>query len=132
MSGYRLARLIRAGHSCMIWEAVKEATGERFALKMLKMEKVRDREELGYLKHEVEVAKDLNHPNLVRVYELDTKTPAPFLVLELCAGFNLKQVLREGPDPIAHLPEREGMGSLRCQAGQFPGRRQRQCETDRL
>jgi serine/threonine protein kinase len=106
VSGYRLARLIRAGHSCMIWEAVKEATGERFALKMLRTEKGRDREELGYLKHEVEVAKDLNHPNLVRVYELDTQNPTPFLVLELCSALNLKQVLREGPEPIAYLTDK--------------------------
>lgn len=106
VSGYRLARLIRSGHSCMIWEAVKEATSERFALKMLKMEKARDREELGYLRHEVEVAKDLNHPNLVRVYELDTQNPTPFLVLELCSALNLKQVLREGPEPIAHLADK--------------------------
>jgi serine/threonine protein kinase len=106
LGGYRLARLIRAGHSCMIWEAVKEATGERFALKMLKLEKARDREELGYLRHEVEVAKDMHHPNLVRVYELDTQTATPFLVLELCSALNLKQILREGPDPIAHMADK--------------------------
>lgn len=103
---YRLARLIRAGHSCLIWEAVKDATGERFALKMLKTETARDREELGYLKHELEVAKDLNHPNLIRVYELHTQTAAPFLVLELFSALNLKQVLREGPDPIAFLADK--------------------------
>lgn len=101
-----MARLIRAGHSCMIWEAVKEATGERFALKMLKLEMARDREELGYLKHEVEVAKDMHHPNLVRVYELDTQVATPFLVLELCSALNLKQILREGPDPIACMADK--------------------------
>jgi serine/threonine protein kinase len=103
---YRLARLIRAGHSCLIWEAVKDATGERFALKMLKTETARDREEIGYLKHELEVAKDLNHPNVIRVYEFDMQNAAPFLVLELFSALNLKQVLREGPDPIAYLADR--------------------------
>lgn len=90
----------------MIWEAVKEATGERFALKMLKIEKAKDREELGYLRHEVEVAKDMRHPNLVRVYELDTQTATPYLVLELCSALNLKQILREGPDPIAYMADK--------------------------
>lgn len=103
---YRLARLIRAGHSCMIWEAVKEKTGERFAIKMLRTETARNREELGYLKHELEVAKDLNHPNVIRVFELDTQATAPFLVLELFSALNLKQVLREGPEPIAYLADK--------------------------
>jgi len=103
---YRLARLIRAGHSCMIWEAVKDKTGERFAIKMLKTETARNREELGYLKHEFEVAKDLHHPNVIRLYELDTQAAAPFLVMELFSALNLKQVLREGPEPIAYLADK--------------------------
>lgn len=106
VGAYRLTRLIRAGHSCMIWEAVKEATGERFALKMLRTEQARDKEELGYLRHELEVAKDLNHPNLVRVYEFESQVATPFLVLELCSALNLKQVLREGPEPIAYLADK--------------------------
>lgn len=106
IGAYRLTRLIRAGHSCMIWEAVKESTDERFALKMLRTEKARDKEELGYLRHELEVAKNLNHPNLVRVYEFESQVATPFLVLELCSALNLKQVLRDGPDPIAYLADK--------------------------
>ncbi len=103
VGAYRLTRLIRGGQSCLIWEAVKEATGERFALKMLRTEKAQDKDELAFLRHEHEVAKSLNHPNLVRVYEFETRVPTPFLALELCSALNLKQVLREGPEPIAHL-----------------------------
>jgi serine/threonine protein kinase len=103
---YRLARLIRAGHSCLIWEGVKDRTNEHFALKVLKQEKSRDREEIGYLKHEYEVGKELNHPNLIRIHEFDTQQSSPFLVLELYSALNLKQILREGPDPIAYLAEK--------------------------
>lgn len=103
---YRLTRLIRAGQSCLIWEAVKDKTGERFAIKMLKTETAGNREELGYLKHEFEVAKDLHHPNVIRIYELDTQAAAPMLVMELFSALNLKQVLREGPEPIAYLADK--------------------------
>jgi serine/threonine protein kinase len=100
-------RLIRAGHSCYVWEALKESTNERFAIKMLKAEKAKDREEAGYLKHEYEVAKDLNHPNIIRIYEFQAQQqPAPYLALELYSALNLKQVLREGPEPLAHLAEK--------------------------
>ena len=103
---YRLARLIRVGSSCQVWEAVHRETDERFALKMLKPELAKDRDELGYLRHEYEVAKDLKHPNIIRHYALETQHISPFLVLELYSALNLKQVLRGGADAIAHIAEK--------------------------
>ena len=103
---YRLTRLIRAGHSCLIWEAIHEQTKERYAIKMLKQEKAQDKEELTNLRHEYDVAKDLNHPNIIRVLQLETKLQPPFLVLELYSALNLKLVLRQGPEPLAHLADR--------------------------
>ena len=103
---YRVTRLIRAGHSCHVWEAVKEETGERFALKMLKPDVVDNKEEIGYLRHEWEVAKGLNHPNVIRFYAFHTEYHSPFLVLELFTSLNLKQVLRGGPETLAYLAEK--------------------------
>jgi eukaryotic-like serine/threonine-protein kinase len=103
---YRLARLIRTGHSCYVWEAVKEDSKERFALKMLRSDVAKDRDEIKHLKHEWEVAKDLHHPNVIRIYDFSTEYHSPFLVLELFSALNLKQVLREGPEPIAYLAEK--------------------------
>lgn len=103
---YRLTRLIRAGHSCYVWEAVKESSDERFALKMLRSEEAKDKQAIGYLKHEWEVAKELHHPNIIRFYDFVTQYHAPFLVLELYSALNLKQVLREGPEPLAYLAEK--------------------------
>ena len=103
---YRLARLIRAGHSSQVWEAIRESTRERFALKMLRQELAKDKEETGYLRHEYEVGKDLKHPNVIRMYDFETTLATPFLVLELYSALNLKQLLRDGPDPIAFIAER--------------------------
>lgn len=102
---YRLARLVRAGQSCHIWEAVKDETGERFALKMLKPDAPNAKQEIGYLRHEWEVAKDLNHPNIIRIYDFVTQYHLPFLVVELFSALNLKQVLRDGPEPLSWLVE---------------------------
>ena len=33
---YRLARLIRMGTSCQVWEGIESATGNRYALKVLR------------------------------------------------------------------------------------------------
>lgn len=103
---YRMARLIRAGHACLVWEAVNEKTSQRFALKMLRLEQRKDREELRYLRHEWEVTKELNHPHIIRTFEFETQYQSPFLVMELYSALNLKQVLREGPEPIAWIAEK--------------------------
>lgn len=103
---YRLARLVRAGHSCFLWEAVKDETGERFALKMLKPDFVDSKEQVGYLRHEWEVAKGMKHPYVIRFYDFQTQHYAAFLVLELFNALNLKQVLREGPEPLAYLVDK--------------------------
>jgi serine/threonine protein kinase len=106
VGSYRLARLIRVGGSCQVWEGVHKETSERYALKMLKPELSKNREEIGYLRHEYEVAGDLRHPNIIRFYGFETQYYSPFLVLELFSALNLKQVLREGPDAIAHIAEK--------------------------
>lgn len=100
---YRLARLIRLGSTCQVWEALDEANGKRFALKVLRPEQRGNKAEIGFLKHEYEVASQLNHKNVIKVLEFNTKTETPFIVLELFSELNLKQAIRRGPDMIAHI-----------------------------
>lgn len=100
---YRLARLIRMGSSCQIWEAIDTGTGERFALKVLRPDFRDDKAEVGYLKHEFEVAKQLVHPSIIRAYDLVLDGPTPFVVLELFSELNMKQALRRGPDSLAYM-----------------------------
>ncbi|HBE68384.1 MAG TPA: serine/threonine protein kinase [Planctomycetaceae bacterium] len=100
---YRLARLIRMGSSCQVWEAIEAETGERYALKVLREDYRNNRTELSQLKIEYEIAKKLNHPNVIRMYDLVLNGPAPFLVLELFSELNMKQALRRGPDSIAFM-----------------------------
>ncbi len=100
---YRLARLIRLGSSCQVFEAIEANTGQRFALKVLRPDHRQNREEIASLRHEFEVAKDLAHPNLIRIYDFVTDVETPFLVLELFSELNMKQALRRGPDSLAFM-----------------------------
>jgi serine/threonine protein kinase len=93
---YRLARLIRVGNSCAVWEAVRDTDGSRYALKVLRQDLRSDKRELGFLRHEFEVAHTLKHPHVIRVYEFNIEGDAPYLVLELYSEQNLKQALRSG------------------------------------
>ncbi len=100
---YRLARLIRAGHSSEVWEAVKEGDQTRFALKILTRDQERNTSEISALKQEHEIGKHLKHPNIIRIYEFNRENNATFLVMELFAALNLKIVLRGGIQSVGHL-----------------------------
>jgi serine/threonine protein kinase len=100
---YRLARLIRMGNSCQVWEAIESNTGERFALKVLRPDFRNNKDEINFLKNEFNVGKSLIHPSIIRMYDLVLENESPFLVLELFSELNMKQALRRGPESVAYL-----------------------------
>ncbi len=100
---YRLARLIRMGSSCQVWEAIESETGDRYALKVLRPDFREDKTEIGFLKNEFEIAHTMNHPNVIKIHELVLTGTVPFLVLELFSELNMKQALRRGPESLAYM-----------------------------
>ena len=100
---HRLARLIRSGSTCDVWEAIHENNNKRFALKMLKRQFRNDKAEIASLKHEFNVAKDLASPRIIKVIEMRNDSGVPYLVLELFSELNMKQALRRGPDSLAFM-----------------------------
>lgn len=99
---YRLARLIRLGSTCQVWEGIKD-DGGHYALKVLRPEQRGNKEEIGFLKHEFEIGSTLNHKNVIKLIEYCTDAETPFIVLELFSELNLKMALRRGPEPIAYM-----------------------------
>ncbi|MEQ1828744.1 MAG: serine/threonine-protein kinase [Pirellula sp.] len=101
LGNYRLTRLIRLGSTCQVWEAIRDDGQKRYALKVLRPEQRGNREEIGFLKHEFEIANKLNHKNIIKIVEYKTDAETPFMVMELFSEINLKQALRRGPEPIS-------------------------------
>jgi len=99
---YRLARLIRLGSTCQVWEAIRDKDNSRVALKVLRPEQRGNKDEIAFLKHEYEVAKELNHRNVIKLIDYVTDAETPFIVLELFSELNLKMAMRRGPEPIAY------------------------------
>ena len=100
---YRLARLIRVGNSCQVWEAIENDTGNRYALKVLREDYRDNKQEVGFLRSEYEIASHFSHPNIIKIHDFVTTGYAPFLVLELFSELNIKQALRRGPESIAFM-----------------------------
>ena len=91
---YRLLRLVRAGQTCQIWEAINSTDNRRIALKALQRDYRQNKDELALLKHEYLVGKDLDHPYVIRIYDCNVAGTVPYLVLEYFNAPNLKQALR--------------------------------------
>lgn len=106
---YRMVRLIRAGATCQVWEAI--GNGRRVAIKYLHPEMRSNREEIGYLKHELEVGQGLRHPNVIEIYEYNVDRSIAFLVMEYHPGQNMKMMIRQGLDTFAHLTQKIVLGA---------------------
>jgi serine/threonine protein kinase len=100
IGSYRLLNLIRTGKTCQLWEAMHDAKGQKFALKVLLGEYVKDRDEVHYLRHEYAVGHALKHPKVIKIQELVVDRGNVYLAMEYCPAPNLKQVIQQGVEPL--------------------------------
>lgn len=71
-----------------MFKCVLKETGEIRAVKLIEKEKMEENEKVR-LKYEIEILKNLMHPNIVRLYEVYESKETIFLVTELCDGREL-------------------------------------------
>ncbi len=103
VGSYRRISTIGAGKTCEVWDVINDATGERAALKLLLGEATKDRAEVGLLKHEYDVGRGLDHPDVIKIYNFARQRDAIYLVMELFPAPNLKQMILQGIDMLAPL-----------------------------
>ena len=94
IGSYRLLKMVRAGATCQIWEAISEIDNRRCALKTLQEEFRTNKDEIALLKHEYTVGHELQHPCVIEIYDYDVAKGVPYLALEYFESNNLKQWLR--------------------------------------
>jgi hypothetical protein len=90
---YRIQREIGAGGMAYVYAAVDEELQDTVALKVIKPELVNEKELVERFKREVRIARQINHPNIVRIFEfgrtqLQDKT-FYYLTMELLKGVDL-------------------------------------------
>ncbi|HSP78715.1 MAG TPA: serine/threonine-protein kinase, partial [Myxococcaceae bacterium] len=94
---YRVERWLGAGGSAVVHEVTDLTTGERVALKVLAVPGA-DASQIARFRQEVEHARGLHHPNLVRVYDVGVDGDRHFITTELLVGTDLRRRLL-GPRP---------------------------------
>ena len=99
---YKLLGLLGAGEMSAVYLAEHMLLERRCAIKVLPGNRVKDTSYLGRFHREAKAVASLNHPNIVRAYDVDQQfdggAEIHFLVMEFVEGRNLEKIVTaKGP-----------------------------------
>jgi serine/threonine protein kinase len=97
--GYEIEGELGHGGMGVVYQARQLMLNRRVALKMIASASASRPDEVSRFRREAESAAQLQHPNIVQIYEVGQQGRNPFLVLEYVAGGSLAQQLAGQPQP---------------------------------
>jgi len=102
---YRILSKIGQGGMGAVYKALHLAFDELRALKVMAPELLSDQLFVKRFKHEAVITRRLQHPNAVRVDDIDESDDGrPFIVMEYIEGRSLKKLIQdEGPLPVPRV-----------------------------
>ncbi len=99
---YELESKLGEGGMATVYLGRDLRLNRQVALKVLLSQFASDPDFLGRFQHEAEAVATLNHPNIVRVYDVGQDGDLHYIVMEYVEGGNLKVLInRQAPLPIA-------------------------------
>ena len=112
---YKVVAELGAGGMGVVYEAVDLRLDRRVALKILPADKSDDQQRRARFLHEARTASALNDPHIVTIFDIFTVDDTDVLVMELVPGRTLRDILNDGPIPLAKaldvaLQVAEGVG----------------------
>jgi serine/threonine-protein kinase len=114
LGSYRLLNLVGTGRHCEVWDAMHDALAERRACKLILPQYGKDKEQVALLRQEFTAAKEMQHRNVIRVFEFNAEKEMPFVAMEYFPSVNLKQLILQNKEALeARMPkiiERAAMG----------------------
>lgn len=90
---YRIDTTLGRGGAGTVYRAQDDRTNEEVAIKVLRTEVPARKTHAARMLREFEALSDLDHPNIVRVFETGVHQGSPFLVMELIDGLDLRSYL---------------------------------------
>lgn len=98
---YKLLRLIGTGGMSSVYLAEHVLMKQKRAVKVLPKSRVNDSSYLARFHLEAQATASLDHPNIVRAYDVDNDGDQHFLVMEFIDGKDLQNIVKqEGPLPL--------------------------------
>ncbi len=101
LGNYKLLRHIGSGGMSSVYLAEHKLIRRQRAIKVLPRDKVKDSSYLDRFHREAQATAALDHPNIVRAYDLDNEGDQHYIVMEYIAGKDLNSIVKqEGPLPL--------------------------------
>jgi tetratricopeptide (TPR) repeat protein/tRNA A-37 threonylcarbamoyl transferase component Bud32 len=100
VAGFEILSELGQGGMGIVYKARHLRLKRLVALKVIRHDRNRNPEDLARLEIEAEVLARLNHPNILRIYEIGRVYDDPFVTLELLEGGTLKGRLAGTPQPV--------------------------------
>jgi len=101
---YKMLGLLGAGGMSTVYLAEHTLMQRRVAIKVLPKERLKKSAYLDHFVREAQVIATLDHPNIVRAYDIDREDDIHYIVMEFFEGINLqKKVETEGPLAVPEI-----------------------------
>ena len=71
IGNYRIERTIGEGTFGKVKLGIHIPTDEQVAIKILEKDKIQDKEDLDRISREINFLKKLNHPNIIKIYDVN-------------------------------------------------------------
>lgn len=98
---YRMLRLLGSGGMSTVYLAEHRLMHRQRAIKVLPRRRVNDSSYLARFHLEAQATAQLDHPNIVRCYDVDNEDDTHYIVMEYIEGKDLHTIVKEdGPLPL--------------------------------
>jgi serine/threonine-protein kinase len=98
---YKLLGLLGKGGMSSVYLAEHKLSGQRRAIKVLPPKRVSDKSYLDRFYQEARAAASLNHPNIVRIYDVCNEAGTHYMVMEYVQGQDIYDLVKaKGPLPF--------------------------------
>jgi len=94
VGNFEIVSPIASGGMGRVYLAKHSLNGGFIAIKVLPDHFLNDRKRSRYLEREVKIAKQLNHPNVIKIYGLHVQNGVGYLLMEYMDGGNLRQFMK--------------------------------------
>jgi serine/threonine-protein kinase len=97
---YEVRGQLGAGGMGTVYRVHDRSLSEDVALKVLRLDLASDPRSLERFRQEIRLARKISHPNVCRVFDLDTADSIVFLTMELVNGETLRSRIAKAVDPL--------------------------------
>ena len=119
---YRIDHPIARGGMSMVWRCVDLRLGRAVAAKVLDEKYIADPVFRQRFRREARAMAQLNHPNLVNVYDFGSDGDHLYLIMELITGGTLRELLAERGIPVTTWDGWHNLDAAERALGEAEGR----------